>query len=121
MQQPLIIRKSCLTSPSGKFSSQIPVSATVPSNSSTSYSHDPNKVPSKISKQGIGMLSSPSSVTIMLSLEPTTISLFRVTCEARVTVAPVCTITGNGSIEILSRVAGSGLPSQKPYSTSVGG
>ena len=63
-------------------------------------------------------------------------------------VAPVCMITGNGSIEILSRLAGSGLPSgddqsykkkssrifillmnlilglispQKPYSTSVGG
>ena len=82
--------------PSGKFSSQMPVSATVPSNSSTSYSlnkygdygnvtdescwhHDPNKVPSKISKQGIGMLMSPSSVTTMLSLEPNTISLYRVT------------------------------------------
>ena len=35
------------------------------------------------------------------------------TCESRVMVAPVWTITGNGSIEILSRLAGSGLPSGK--------
>ena len=33
------------------------------------------------------------------------------TWESRVMVAPVWMITGNGSMEILSRVAGSGLPS----------